>query len=99
MHVTMRDPEGQEVPNMGIYLEVVPNALVVFTDAYVRPWEPSGKPFMTGIISFEDEAGQTRYTARARHWTDEDCEAHQKMGFETGWGIATDQLTELAKTL
>ncbi|WP_448174322.1 SRPBCC domain-containing protein [Rhizobacter fulvus] len=50
-------------------------------------------------MTFEDEAGQTRYTARARHWTAEDCAAHEKMGFHQGWGIATDQLARLAATL
>ncbi len=28
-----------------------------------------------------------------------DRESHEKMGFHQGWGIATDQLTALAKTL
>ena len=43
--------------------------------------------------------GKTRYTARVLHWTREDCEAHEQMGFHRGWGIATDQMTALAKTL
>jgi uncharacterized protein YndB with AHSA1/START domain len=54
---------------------------------------------MTAIITFADEAGRTRYTAVARHWSVEDREKHEKMGFHTGWGIATDQFTVLAKTL
>ena len=33
------------------------------------------------------------------HWTAEDRETHEKMGFHPGWGIATDQMTALAKTL
>ncbi|MEY4576750.1 MAG: hypothetical protein RL701_1453 [Pseudomonadota bacterium] len=32
--VTMRSPDGQEFPNPGIYLEVVPNERIVFTDAF-----------------------------------------------------------------
>jgi uncharacterized protein YndB with AHSA1/START domain len=59
----------------------------------------SAKPFFTGILTFEDHGGKTLYTARARHWTAEDREAHDKMGFQTGWGIATDQMAALAKTL
>lgn len=97
--IVMRGPDGQEVPNHGVYLEVVPNERIVFTDAYVRPWVPSGKPFMTATISFTDEAGQTRYDARVAHWTAADCEAHEKMGFHVGWGIATDQLAALAQSL
>ena len=97
--ITMQGPDGTKVPNLGIYLEVVKNERLVFTDAYTSAWVPSGKPFFTGILTFEDEAGQTRYTARARRWTAEDCAAHEKMGFHEGWGIATDQLAALAATL
>lgn len=98
--IVMRGPDGTEMPNRGVYLEVVPNERLVFTDAYVRAWEPSPKPFMTGILTFENAGdGKTRYTARVRHWTVADREAHERMGFETGWGIATDQLAALAATL
>ena len=54
---------------------------------------------MVGILTFEDEGGKTRYTARVRHWSLADREAHEKMGFHEGWGIATDQLTALAQKL
>ncbi|MDF3058691.1 MAG: polyketide cyclase [Rariglobus sp.] len=98
--ITMRSPEGQEFPNRGIYLEVVPNERLVFTDAYTSAWEPSEKPFMTGILTFEDVGdGRTRYTARVRHWTTADCEQHAKMGFHEGWGVATNQLEALAQRL
>jgi uncharacterized protein YndB with AHSA1/START domain len=97
--VVMRGPDGQETPNRGVYLEVVPNERLVFTDAFVSAWEPSEKPFMTVIITFEDEAGKTRYTARVRHWTVADCETHEKMGFHQGWGQCTDQLAALTAKL
>jgi uncharacterized protein YndB with AHSA1/START domain len=98
--ITMLSPEGQEIPNPGIYLEVVPNEKLVFTDAFTSAWEPSGKPFMTGILTFEDAGnGKTRYTARVRHWTVADREAHEKMGFHEGWGIATNQLEALAQKI
>ena len=65
-----------------------------------RLWEPSEKPFMTGVLTFEDEGeGKTRYIARVRHWSVADREQHEKMGFHVGWGQCTDQLEELAKTL
>lgn len=98
-YIVMRGPDGTEMPNRGVYLEVVPNERIVFTDAFTTAWEPSEKPFFTGIITFEPENGGTRYTARARHWRAEDCEAHAAMGFHEGWGKAADQLEALAKTL
>jgi uncharacterized protein YndB with AHSA1/START domain len=97
--IVMRSPEGEEMPSAGVYLEVVPGEKLVFTDAYRTGWVPSEKPFFTGIITFADEGGATRYTARARHWTAADCEAHEKMGFHQGWSQCLDQLVELAKTL
>jgi uncharacterized protein YndB with AHSA1/START domain len=97
--IVMRGPDGQDMPNRGVYLEVVRNERLVATDAYVSAWQPAEKPFMTLILTFEDEAGKTRYTARARHWTLADKEAHEKMGFHQGWGICTDQLEALVATL
>jgi len=97
--IVMRGPEGQEMPNRGVYLEVVPNEKLVFTDAYTSAWEPSDKPFMTVVLTFEEEAGKTRYTARVLHWTAEDKQQHEAMGFDQGWGIATDQLEALAKNI
>jgi uncharacterized protein YndB with AHSA1/START domain len=97
--VVMCDSDGNEIPSRGIYLEVVPNERLVFTDAFTSAWEPSQKPFMVGILTFEDEGGKTRYTATVRHWSVADKEAHEKMGFHEGWGIATDQLTALAQRI
>jgi len=97
--IVMRSPEGQEFPNPGVILEVVRNERIVITDAYAKAWEPSEKPFMTAIITFDDEGGNTRYTARARHWTVADREAHEKMGFHEGWGQCADQLAALAKRI
>ena len=98
--ILMQGPDGTEMPNHGIYLEVVENERLVFTDAYVNAWEPSEKPFMTLILTFEDAGpGKTKYTVRISHWSIADREAHEKMGFHEGWGIATDQLAALAATL
>lgn len=97
--IVMRGPEGQEFPNHGVYLEVIPNEKIVFTDAYSEAWVPSDKPFMTGILTFEEEGGKTRYTARLRHWNAEDLAQHEAMGFHQGWGISTDQLEALVKTI
>jgi uncharacterized protein YndB with AHSA1/START domain len=97
--VVMQSPEGHEIPNRGVYLEVIPNQKLVFTDAFTKAWEPSEKPFMIGTLTFENEGGKTRYIARILHWSVEDRQAHEKMGFHEGWGIATDQMEALAKSL
>jgi len=98
--IVMRSPDGKDMPNRGVYLEVVKDERLVFTDAYTEAWVPSAKPFMTVIITFEDiGGGKTRYTARVRHWTVADREAHEKMGFHQGWGQCADQLAALVATL
>jgi uncharacterized protein YndB with AHSA1/START domain len=97
--IVMKTPDGQEMPNPGVYLEVVPNEKLVFTNAYTKAWEPSDKPFMTVVLTFEDEGGKTRYTARALHWSVADREAHEQMGFHEGWGLCADQLAEVARGL
>jgi len=97
--IVMRDPSGKDFPNRGVYLEVVKNERLVVTDAYTKAWEPSEKPFITAILTFENEGGKTRYTARARHWSVADRETHEKMGFHEGWGQCTDQLAALVAEL
>lgn len=98
--IVMQGPDGQEFANRGVYLEVIENEKIVFTDAFTSAWVPSEKPFMVGVILLEDLGpGRTRYTAKALHWTAEDKAAHEKMGFHEGWGIATDQLAALVATL
>ena len=97
--VVMQGPDGGEMKCPGIYLEVIPNQKLVFTDAYTSAWQLSEKPFMTGVLTFEDLGGRTRYTARVLHWTVDDRKAHEEMGFHQGWGTATDQLAALAATL
>ncbi len=97
--IVMRGPEGQDFANPGVFLEVVPNQKLVFTDAFTEAWVPSGKAFMVGTVTFADEGGKTRYTARVQHWSAEDRAQHEAMGFHEGWGKCADQLAELARTL
>jgi uncharacterized protein YndB with AHSA1/START domain len=99
--IVMKGPDGREMSLPGTYLEIAPDRKLVMTDAYTGDWMPktSGKPFSTMIITFDDEAGKTRYTARVRHWTAEDKTTHENMGFHQGWGICTDQLAALAASI
>jgi uncharacterized protein YndB with AHSA1/START domain len=98
--VVMKSPEGQEFPNPGVYLEVVPNKKIVFTDAFTKAWEPSTNAFMVATVTFEDQGGgKTKYTARAQHWSKESREQHEKMGFAPGWTQVAQQLEDLVKSL
>lgn len=92
----MKAPDGTDMPNEGVFLEVVPNEKIVFTDVFKAGWIPQD-PFMVVIVTFEPEGSGTRYTARVRHWNDETLKRHEAMGFHEGWGIVTAQLAELAE--
>ncbi|NJO34649.1 MAG: SRPBCC family protein [Rhodospirillales bacterium] len=95
----MASPEGQEFPNRGIFLEVVPNKKLVTTDAVTPDFKPSG-PFMIAEVTFENLGnGKTKYRAVARHWSEETKKQHEEMGFEPGWTQTARQLEELAKTI
>lgn len=93
---TMYGPDGEVIPNFGIFLEVTHGQRMVFTDAMDADWRPQG-PFMIGIMELMAENGGTRYSAHARHWTQEAMEQHQQMGFTKGWGAVADQLAGLAE--
>ena len=97
---TTFDVDGTVTENTGVYLEVVPNEKLVFTDTYAEGWKPNPEPFMTAILTFEDAGdGRTRYTAVARHRTQETAEQHKAMGFFEGWGTVVDQLEDYAQEL
>src|SRR3546814_19154477 len=87
--------DGSEFPTSGVFLEVVAPARIVFTDAFEPGWQPSGHAFMTAVTTFAEENGQTRYAARALHWTEADMKVHAEMGFHPGWDESADRFAAL----
>lgn len=97
---TAFEVDGQEIKNNGIYLEIINQEKLVFTDTYTDGWKPTENPFMTAIISLQDLGnGQTKLTAIARHRTADARQHHENMGFYMGWNIVIDQLEEYGKHL
>ena len=92
----MRGPDGEELPQEGIFLAWDEGRRFVTTDAVKFDFEPSD-PFMIGIWEIEADGDGTRYTARARHWTEDAMKQHADMGFEEGWGACADQLKALCE--
>jgi uncharacterized protein YndB with AHSA1/START domain len=41
-----------------VYLEVVQDERLVISDVFTKAWEPSEKPFMTVVLTFEDQGGK-----------------------------------------
>lgn len=92
----MRGPEGEEMPQEGIFLAWEEGRRFVTTDAVTSDFRPAG-PFMVGIWEIEPEGDGTRYTASARHWSEETMRQHAEMGFEEGWSACAAQLAELCE--
>ena len=94
--MTFYGPNGEEMPQNGIYLAFEEGRRFATTDAVTGDLEPSG-PFMIGIWEVAPEGDGTRYTATARHWTEEARRQHAEMGFEEGWNACADQLQALCE--
>ncbi len=94
--MTMYGPDGEVHPQKGTYLAYDEGRRFAVTDAIVGDCQPA-TPFMIGIWEIAPEGDGTRYTARARHWSEADAQRHLEMGFEAGWGACADQLVELAE--
>ena len=99
---TMRSPEGDEYPSSGCILVVEEGSRLVFTSGLGPGFRPviveGGFPF-TAVISIEPDGSGTKYTATAIHADASAKKSHEDMGFIEGWGMALDQLVEVAKSL
>jgi uncharacterized protein YndB with AHSA1/START domain len=98
--MTFHGPDGEFEPQNGIYLAYDEGRRFVTTDAAQIAddghFVPSG-PFMIGSWEVAPEGNGTRYTARARHWTDETMKQHDEMGFTEGWTACAMQLKALCE--
>lgn len=95
--MTMHGPNGEVMPNEGIFLAWEEGRRFVTTDAVAGPdFDPAG-PFMIGFWEIEPEGEGTRFTGRAKHWTAEARQQHEQMGFTEGWGVVAEQLRELCE--
>jgi len=102
---TMQSPEGDSFPNVGCYLEVVPDEKLVWTDALLPGFRPSNRKAMapgdigyfTAVITLADHPSGTKYTATAIHKDADSRQKHEEMGFYEGWGTVLDQLVAMIK--
>jgi len=96
----MQSPDGKEVNDRHCcYLDIVPNERLVWTDALLPGYRPSGEPFITAVISLQPDGRGTRYTATAIHRDEATRNNHEEMGFFDGWGTVADQLAAYVKTI
>jgi uncharacterized protein YndB with AHSA1/START domain len=94
--VRMYGPDGEVNPHNGMVLAWDEGKRFAVTDAIKPDLMPDG-PFMLGIWTIEADGDGTRYTAVARHWSEETMKHHAEMGFAEGWGVCADQLKALCE--
>lgn len=70
---------------------------IVFTNALVGGWRPAEQPFMTAIITLQDDPTGTAYAAHVMHKNNADRNMHEELGFYDGWGTCFDQLAAFAE--
>lgn len=102
----MRSPEGQDFPNSGCYLEVIPNERLTWTNTLAPGYRPVGPVdataadcahfAFTAVISIAAHGKGTKYTALVMHGDEAGRKQHEDMGFHEGWGAALDQLVAMA---
>ena len=96
IHTTMYGPQGELHQHPGLLLAWDHGRRIASTDAITGDLVPNA-PFMIGIWESEPEADGTRYTARARHLSEEAMTEHRAMGFDEGWSACADQLKALCQ--
>lgn len=95
----MRSPEGEESPDVGCYLEIVPERRLTWTSVLLpgfRPAEHTSLPF-TAVLTLEPHGKGTKYIVQAMHRDPEVKQRHDAMGFHEGWSTCLDQLVEMVK--
>jgi uncharacterized protein YndB with AHSA1/START domain len=89
---TRRSPEGEDFPQVCIYLDVIPFERLIWTDALIPGYRPGENPFLTGVLLLEPHGQGTRYISAAMHKSPAAREQHKELGFYEGWGTVLDQL-------
>jgi uncharacterized protein YndB with AHSA1/START domain len=107
--IVLRSSDGIDYPVKGIYREVVPPKLLVYTvDMSEHPaeWQDLLTKQLEGKdadisrllcrVTFEEEGGKTRLTVRSTFPSTKVRDAFLRMGMETGW---SEMLAKLAMLL
>jgi uncharacterized protein YndB with AHSA1/START domain len=85
---------GQDVPNVGCFLDVVPMERLVWTSMLFPDYRPAifDDIPITAIVTLETVGTGTRYVFTALHRNEDDLETNKTSGFYEGTEIAVDQL-------
>jgi uncharacterized protein YndB with AHSA1/START domain len=93
--------DGQEFPNLGCFLEVVPMKRLVWTSMLFPGYRPAvfDDVPITAIMTMESVGTGTRYIFTALHRDEADLEKNKVSGWREGTEIALDQLVAHVKSM
>ena len=87
---------GQVVPNLGCFVEVVPQERLAWTSMLFPGYRPATFDDIpiTAIVTLKSEGNGTRYVFTALHRNEEELQKDKESGWAEGTTIAMDQLVE-----
>jgi uncharacterized protein YndB with AHSA1/START domain len=99
--VTILLPAGQESPNVGCYLDVIPLERLVWTSMLFPGYRPAvfDDIPITAVVTMETVGTGTRYVFTALHRDEADFEKNKSNGFQQGTEIALDQFVAHVKSM
>jgi uncharacterized protein YndB with AHSA1/START domain len=85
--------DGQDFPNLGCFLDVVPMERLVWTSMLFPGYRPAvfDDIPITAIVTMAPSGTGTRYVFTALHRNEADFEANKTSGWQEGTTIAADQ--------
>jgi uncharacterized protein YndB with AHSA1/START domain len=89
--------DGQEFPNLGCFLDVVPEQRLVWTSMLFPGYRPAvfDDIPITAVVTMAAEGAGTRYVFTALHRDEKDLKTNMESGFYQGTEIAVGQMVEV----
>ncbi|HEU4587173.1 MAG TPA: SRPBCC domain-containing protein [Gemmatimonadales bacterium] len=96
IRIDIAGADGQDVPNLGCILEVVPMERLIWTSMLFPGYRPAvfDDIPITAIMAMESVGTGTRYVFTALHRNEADLETNKASGWQQGTEIALDQFVE-----
>jgi uncharacterized protein YndB with AHSA1/START domain len=93
--------DGQRIPNLGCFLEVIPMQRLVWTSMLFPGYRPAvfDDIPITAIITMEAVGTGTRYVFTALHRNEADFKKNKASGWQQGTEIALDQFVAHVKSI
>ena len=85
--------DGQAFPNLGCFVEVIPQERLVWTSMLFPGFRPAvfDDIPITAVVTMESSGSGTRYVFTALHRDEADFKSNKESGWQEGTAIAVDQ--------